>query len=207
MIYEKAFDHGLRQNGLIMEKGNPVWNSPSLCIKNMSQYMSSISANGSEELFYVSLLCERAQFGGCRRWKMMIQDALLTRDNLKFPPSEELKGNREPWPLQLCSEQHGATTKALRRVQLRENHRCIRMRRKPDDGVRRNPARTGNQYTDRDINWAPGYGPGADATLQRNGQSGTSVDARAEATIRRMAEGNRRLREELESLKVSWVTK
>jgi hypothetical protein len=81
------------------------------------------------------------------------------------------------------------------------------MRRKPDDGVKINPARTGNQYTYRDINWAPGYGPGAYATLQRNGQGGTSVDARAKGMIRRMAEENRRLREELESLKVSWVTK
>jgi hypothetical protein len=53
MIYEKAFDHGLRQNGRIMEKGNPAWNNPILCIKNMSQYISSISANDSEELFYV----------------------------------------------------------------------------------------------------------------------------------------------------------
>jgi hypothetical protein len=75
------------------------------------------------------------------------------------------------------------------------NYRCIRMRRKPDDGVKRNPSRTGNQYTDRDINWAPGYGPVADAPLPKNGQGDTSVDARAEAMIRRMEEENRRLRE------------
>jgi hypothetical protein len=67
------------------------------------------------------------------------------------------------------------------RVQLHENHRCIRMRRKPDDGVKRNPARTGNPYIDRDINWAPGYGPGAGAPLPSNAQGDNGVDARAEA--------------------------
>jgi hypothetical protein len=116
-------------------------------------------------------------------------------------------GNHVPCNLQLCSEQHGAITKALRRVQLRKNHRCIRMRRTPDDGVKQNPAHTGNQYTYRDINWAPGYCPGAGAPLPSNAQGGTSVDAQAEAMIRRMEEENRRPREELESLKVSWVTK
>jgi hypothetical protein len=85
-IYEKAFYHGLRQNGLI---GNPAWNNPSLRIKNMSQYMSSTTANNSDKLLYASFLCEQAQFRGCRRWKIEIQNALPTQENLKFPRSEE----------------------------------------------------------------------------------------------------------------------
>jgi hypothetical protein len=65
----------------------------------------------------------------------------------------------------VAAEQLDALTKALRKRQLRQNRRCIRMCHKPPEGTKINKERSGRSYSPQDIVYCHGsvpgiYGPG-----------------------------------------------
>jgi hypothetical protein len=62
-----------------------------------------------------------------------------------------MDGARESWARQVAAEQLNVLGKALRKVQIRSNSRCIKMRHKPPEGTKRNKVRSGRQFSVTDL--------------------------------------------------------
>jgi hypothetical protein len=53
---------------------------------------------------------------------------------MEYVTDEDLEGARESWVKQVAAEQLNALGKPLRKRQLRQNRRCIRLRHKTPEG-------------------------------------------------------------------------
>jgi hypothetical protein len=121
----------------------------------MAEYTQAVASNNTDELLLVSFKCERAQFkddGGL--WREELEAQYMEKMDMKYIENEDLNGGRETWIKQVAAEQRGYIVKAINRVQLRRNNRCIKMRHKPPEGKTRNKARNGRRFTEKDINYS-----------------------------------------------------
>jgi hypothetical protein len=87
MPCDKAFDVGLR-------------------LRNIIEYVDTITSNTSDELLHASFLCERSQFkDGDGKWRSVLEDDFLKWVGMAYVTNEDLEGARESWVKQLAAEQ------------------------------------------------------------------------------------------------------
>jgi hypothetical protein len=50
LIWDKAFDVGLRAKGVLLDKGDVDWNNPNMRLKDMREYTDAVTTNDSDDL-------------------------------------------------------------------------------------------------------------------------------------------------------------
>ena len=196
MICDRAFIMGLRMTRGIIDPGDPDWNNPNLRIRSIAQYTAAITTNSSDALLNMSFQCERAVFresdGLLRK---QLEKQFMDSVGVTYMEKESMEGARATWICTVSSEKYNALTKALRRVQLRKNKRCIRLRHKPPEGQIRNATRNGLNFDASDI-----IHNNADQTNFENIRA-TGNDT-MDRKVRDLERENRHLLETIEGLKV-----